>query len=520
MNHEDMKNKCAKCEYCGTVHKDRTMFFGCLYPGQDGKWIVAVKSCPKEEQVEENTAVQEEPKEMGEVQLNPEEENVPDGSRPIFVKPAEEATDMQIKYGGYKGFKAKFDFVMNRTANYFVEIGYMLKEARDTDILKDSGYSGMSEFAEKEYGLRPDQTSRFIGIAEKFGDGHGEILPEYASHGYTKLSEMLTLPGSVAEAIPADLSREDIRTIKSEVAAEQEKTPLEVMMEGRPEDDELNAMLKAYFAGRPEEARQAKTAITEAGPEDKPSDIVLSALAPSGIGVLESRPQGMGRILLSFNGRENQPKLTVIRQDNSIDCSWVMLWHRLKGILENLEIPETEAEPEDKKLKIAPAQMEEKDVQTGNTGDDAGGAAGAKESGNGVSGNDAGEGTGEGEPVPAEEESTANSADEEAKGQQATVIQPVKASEAEELPPMNPPVQTEDPYKPQRGSQDDRDCIDVIKAKREFLLTILNDVKRLKPDEERWAVQDLSEKFENAAHELQNALDDFLNVRLKEEQEG
>ncbi len=31
--------------------------------------------------------------------------------------------EMQIKYGGYKGFKAKFDFVMNKTASYFVEIG-------------------------------------------------------------------------------------------------------------------------------------------------------------------------------------------------------------------------------------------------------------------------------------------------------------------------------------------------------------------------------------------------------------
>ena len=66
-------------------------------------------------------------------------------------------TEMQIKYGGYQGFKAKFDFVMNKTASYFVEIGQMLKEARDTDILRGSGYSGMGDFAAKEYGLRPDQ---------------------------------------------------------------------------------------------------------------------------------------------------------------------------------------------------------------------------------------------------------------------------------------------------------------------------------------------------------------------------
>ena len=312
--------------------------------------------------MEENTTVQEEPKKMGEVQLTPEEEKAPDGSRPIFVKPAEEATDMQIKYGGYKGFKAKFDFVMNRTANYFVEIGQMLKEARNTDILKDSGYSGMSEFAAQEYGLRPDQTSRFIAIAEKFGDGRGDLLPEYASHGYTKLSEMLTLPDAVAEAIPPELSREDIRTIKDEVQKEQETTPLEVMMEGDPEENELKAMLRAYFAGRPEDAKRAMRTMLDHEKGDDIRDCVLEALEPSGVGVLQSRPEGMGRVMLTFSGIDKAPKLTIVRRDVIRDVDWSEIWAQAEEILNVMPMPVDEPEkvPEpqkEEKLKIAPAQM-------------------------------------------------------------------------------------------------------------------------------------------------------------------
>lgn len=270
-------------------------------------------------------------------------------------------TEMQIKYGGYQGFKAKFDFVMNKTASYFVEIGQMLKEARDTDILRGSGYSGMGDFAAKEYGLRPDQTSRFIAIAEKFGDGRGDLLPEYATHGYTKLSEMLTLPESVAEAIPPELSREDIRAIKEEVQKEQETTPLEVMMEGTSEEDELKAMIRAYFAGRPEDAKRAMRTTLDHEKGDDIRDSVLEALEPSGVGVLQSRPEGMGRVMLTFSGIDKAPKLTIVRRDEIRDVDWSEIWIDMAEIFKEipaLAVEEETPEPQkEEKLKIAPAQM-------------------------------------------------------------------------------------------------------------------------------------------------------------------
>ena len=76
-----------------------------------------------------------------------------------------------VTYNYYEDFKKhfdscmqQFDSCMQQTANNFVKIGYLLKQARDTDILKESGYSGMGEFAKAEYGLDNSTTSRFIAI--------------------------------------------------------------------------------------------------------------------------------------------------------------------------------------------------------------------------------------------------------------------------------------------------------------------------------------------------------------------
>ena len=47
--------------------------------------------------------------------------------------------DELINYNGYEEFKRAVNRVLNRTVEDFVLTGYLLKQARDTDILKDSG---------------------------------------------------------------------------------------------------------------------------------------------------------------------------------------------------------------------------------------------------------------------------------------------------------------------------------------------------------------------------------------------
>lgn len=391
--------------------------------------------------------------------------------------------EMLVKYGGYGGFKAKLDFVIKRTASDFVKIGKMLKEARDTDILEASGYSGMGEFAEKEYGLRPDQTSRFIGIYEKFGDADGNLLQKYEEHGLTKLSEMLTLPDAIAEIIPADLSKEEIREIKAEVKEEQTITPLEVAMEGQQADNPLTAMLKAYFHGKPAEFRGIFEKWEKTKTEADEKSLILDVLAPSGVAVLGSRPAGLGKILLTFDGEDKEPKLTQIRVDQTSDVKWLELQSTMDEILKGpMGTPVTEGweTPEE--------------AWTGLYG----------------------------EEMP----KTPNSPCEKAKPEAKVKIAPAQPEKIEkkqkEMPDspkaeLNPMPEPEEHDEPQlHGTQDDRDCIKVIKDKTGFLEMLLKDVKRLKPEEEAWSIEDLMEKVESAGQELQAALIDFASVRRKE----
>ena len=138
---------------------------------------------------------------------------------------------MEIVKAEYQTFKHRMDQAMTETADHFVQIGYLLKEARDTDVLTGSGYAGMGDFAEAEYGLRPDQTSRFISICDKYGDGDCRLADQYSGMGYAKLSEMLTLPTAITDAMPKDITRQEIRDVKKEVEAEAQISDIEVAIE-------------------------------------------------------------------------------------------------------------------------------------------------------------------------------------------------------------------------------------------------------------------------------------------------
>ena len=140
----------------------------------------------------------------------------------------------------YGDFKRELDKTFTGISEGFVRAGYLLKQARDTDILKESGYKSVTEFAAAEYNLTETYVSRFIAINDRYSEGgYSDRLQErYQGYGMTKLAEMLTLPEQLADAIPPELSREEIRDVKREIAEEKKITDLEVMLEGQ-QDTEL-----------------------------------------------------------------------------------------------------------------------------------------------------------------------------------------------------------------------------------------------------------------------------------------
>lgn len=133
----------------------------------------------------------------------------------------------------YQEYKKELDAVLTRTAEDFVQIGYLLKVARDTNVLAESGYATVTDFARAEYGIDKTQISRFISINDRFSeDGYSDhLLPSYKGFGYAKLTLMLQIPDEINEALPPTLSKAEIQDIKDEVDAESKVTDIEVEIE-------------------------------------------------------------------------------------------------------------------------------------------------------------------------------------------------------------------------------------------------------------------------------------------------
>ena len=132
----------------------------------------------------------------------------------------------------YQEYKQELDAVLTRTAEDFVQIGYLLKVARDTNILAESGYATVTDFAKAEYGIDKTQVSRFISINDRFSeDGYSDhLLTSYKGFGYAKLTLMLQIPDEINEVLPPTLSKAEIQDIKDE-DAESKVTDIEVEIE-------------------------------------------------------------------------------------------------------------------------------------------------------------------------------------------------------------------------------------------------------------------------------------------------
>lgn len=243
-----------------------------------------------------------------------------------------------ITINNYAEFEQKFDNVMQETAEKFVVIGYMLKVARDTDILRESGYSTMGEFAQKRYGLTKDIASRYIAINDRYSEGgYSEQLdPKYKMFGYAKLAEMLTLPDSIVEEISPEMTREDIRGIKGEVAEEKNISDIEVMLEEKDQRAEENETLigKAIYQicrEHPDIFRKLWVAVNE---ESADIENLMDILAPSGIAMLSCRIPGTGRMMLSVKGIDENLQIINLRSNEKEEVTWEDLQGEIIDLLQ------------------------------------------------------------------------------------------------------------------------------------------------------------------------------------------
>lgn len=205
---------------------------------------------------------------------------------------------------GFQAFQEAMDHEIKEASEGFVRIGYLLKVARDTEILRESGYKTVTEFASARYGLTADIVSRYIAINDRFSEsGYSDRLADrYQAYGMTKLAEMLTLPDEVITAIPTTATRQEIREIKAEITEEMKRTDLEVILEEPKVELATLAqeVMYQYFDKAPERYPQAFTAVYQPDAEEA----LLETLAPTGIGMTMVRVEGRGKLMLSIEEKE------------------------------------------------------------------------------------------------------------------------------------------------------------------------------------------------------------------------
>ena len=279
--------------------------------------------------------------------------------------------DEMTVYRTYGQFKQAFDQEIRRQADGFVRMGYLLKVARDTDILAESKYRTIAEFARGEYGLTDDTVSRMIKINDRYSEGgYSECLADrYRGFGQTLLAEMLVLSDVVVESIPPEITRAQLREVKEEIKEEAAITDLEVMMEDTdPQQEKIESILaKAlyqYYKENYKEYPELYKAITGAGVS---VETVLELLAPSGTAVKMARIPGMGRYMITIRGKNQNIRVVNIRTNDLEEFTWseciLALGELCKGsgsAEEDWERCYKEPYPGKKKAEVVPAQKTER----------------------------------------------------------------------------------------------------------------------------------------------------------------
>ena len=227
----------------------------------------------------------------------------------------------------YEEYKAELDGAMHQAADAFVKIGYLLRIAKDTDILAESRYKNINEMAKEEYGLSPDQVSRYISINERFSEnGYSERLKDgMKGYGIAKLQIMLTMSDEVVEVIPPETTKAELTEVQKEIKEELKKTDIEVILEdNKPPEEEsiLRKFLKAYFEDNTEKYKKLYESIrikNGSETEKEKEDMFLDAVVPSGIGIMRARIPGTGMMMLTIRGEDNPAILLNVRTNEKTE---------------------------------------------------------------------------------------------------------------------------------------------------------------------------------------------------------
>lgn len=277
------------------------------------------------------------------------------------------------RYKSYEEYKKELDGELQKTAEGFVRIGYLLKVARDTNVLAESGYKSVAEFAEAEYNLDKTQVSRFIAINDRYSEGgySDHLLPEWQGYGYAKLTIMMQIPESIAVELSPSYSKTEIQAIKEEVDEEKKVSDLEIMMERKETSlEDLNMVEKILYLIMKDDWRlygKFWDAYRRWGIDDR---TIRPIMAPSGEKVYSVRIPGTGRVMMIMDDQKDEIQIVNTRSEEKESCTWMDLVDAVSGMVD-FDEAETAAEGwsflyiapwpgEEKKTEVAPVQQSQK----------------------------------------------------------------------------------------------------------------------------------------------------------------
>ena len=270
-----------------------------------------------------------------------------------------------IPTGTFDEWQQALDTEFSKSAESFIRIGYLLKIARDTDILKDTPYANVIDYAKTRYGLDKTQVSRFIAINERFGSKEDDsaLGDKYKGFGYAKLALMLNMPDEIIEEISPDYSKSAIEDIKKEIDEEKKISDIEILIEGKEECikklNELEQVLHQLFHDNPELFMKIHTSTYETAE-------LIDIFAPAGEMIYSVRLLGVGRLMLSIKADSGRITITNVRNMEKTEWNIEELAESVINIFSMAVDTEDPAkawtsiykEEYPKKAEVAPVQQE------------------------------------------------------------------------------------------------------------------------------------------------------------------
>lgn len=173
----------------------------------------------------------------------------------------------QITLSEWMDLKNQFSRELNNVRIAYIRVGYVLRRMDETKAYEAGGYKSVAEFAEKEHGLKPSTTSRWMSINREYSlDGYSmQLDPRYLGMNASQLTEMLGLPMEDRELVTPDTPREDIRELKR--------------LEKMPECPEgFETIVRHFFDANPDTLDYLSDAMDK-GAEEKD---LIETVSPSG----------------------------------------------------------------------------------------------------------------------------------------------------------------------------------------------------------------------------------------------